>query len=84
MRTKVFLASMAVASLAIAQPVVAATRSADSLPTSGVRTAEGADRVGALTDESEEFRGRPVVAVVLIAALLAALILALSNSKSPG
>lgn len=81
---KTLLASMAVASLAAAQPVAAATRSADSLPQSGVTSTAAAQRIGSLADESEELRGRPILLIVLVAAIVAALILASSGGKSPG
>ena len=84
MRTKTLLASMAVASFAAAQPVAAATRSADSLPQSGVQSTESADRIGSISGEAEDVRGRPIVAILLVAGVLAALILILSGSKSPG
>ena len=84
MRTKTLLASMAVASLAVAQPLAAATRSADSLPQSGVQSTAAADRTGSIHGEAEDVRGRPILAILLVAGLLAALIVALSGSKSPG
>ena len=83
MRTKTLLASMAVASLAAAQPLSAATRSFESLPESGVQSA---DRVGSISGESEtEELGRsPFLVVALVFVVVAALILALSGNKSPG
>jgi len=81
MKTKTLLASIAVASLALAQPISAATRSADSLPQRGAQSAE---RVGSLTKDSEELGGSPVIAIVLVAALAAVLVIALSGSKSKG
>ena len=81
---KTLLASMAVASLAMAQPASAATRSVDSLPQTGVQSASPSARVGSIAGESEEIRGRPVIAIVLLFVVLAALILALSGNKSPG
>ena len=84
MRTKTLLASMAVASLAVAQPLAAATRSVDSLPQSGVQSADASDRIGSISGEAEDVRGRPILAILLVAGVLAALILILSGSKSPG
>jgi hypothetical protein len=84
MKTKTLLASLAVASLAVAQPVSAATRSSDSLPSRGVQSTEAADRIGSLTDESEELRGRPLLLIILLFGTIAALILALTGNKSPG
>jgi hypothetical protein len=83
-RTKTLLASMAVASLAVAQPLAAATRSVDSLPQSGVQSTEAADRIGSINGEAEDVRGRPLLLILLLAGALAALIIALSGSKSPG
>ena len=85
MRTKTLLASLAVASLALAQPVSAATRSFQSLPESGAQSARAADRTGAYADESDELRGRPILAIVLVFGAVAALILAVSGGNmSPG
>ena len=83
MKTKTLLASMAVASLAIAQPVSAATRSADTLPRTGVQSIGPSDRVGSLAGEAEELQGRPIVVIVLVFAVLAALVFALSGNKEP-
>jgi hypothetical protein len=84
MKTKTILASMAVASLAMAQPVSAATRSVDSLPRTGVQSTAAAERVGSIGEEADELRGRPLLLILLIGGALAALILALSGGKSPG
>ena len=85
MKMKTLLASLAVASLVAAQPVAAATRSSDSLPRTGMQSTVPAERVGALTSDSEQFVGStPVWIIALIAALLAALVAASSGSKSPG
>ena len=83
MRTKTLLASLAVASLAAAQPLSAATRSFESLPDTGVRSA---DRVGSISAESEaeEIGRSPVLVVGIVFIVVAALILALSGNKSPG
>ena len=84
MKTKTLLASLAVASLAIAQPLSAATRSADSLPQRGAQSTAVADRAGSLAGESEELRGNPVIPIVLIAIVVAAIILAAGGGKSKG
>jgi len=84
MRTKTLLASMAVASLAVAQPLSAATRSSESLPQKGVQSSVSADRVSSIAGESDDLRGRPLLLIILLAGGLAALIIALSGDKSPG
>ena len=84
MKTKTLFASLAVATLAIAQPLSAATRSADSLPQRSAQSAAVADRAGSIAGESEELRGSPVVPIVLIAIVIAAIILATSGGKSTG
>jgi hypothetical protein len=80
MKTKTLFASLAVASLAIAQPLSAATRSADSLP----QRSAAVDRAGSLVDESEEMRGNKVIPIVIIALIVAAIILATGGGKSKG
>jgi hypothetical protein len=84
MKTKTLLASLAVAGLAIAQPLSAATRSADSLPQRSTQSMAVADRAGSLADESEEMRGKRVIPIALIALILAAIILAAGGGKSKG
>ncbi len=83
MRTKTLLASMAVASLAVAQPLSAATRSSESLPDRGVQSSVSVDRVGSVTAETEEL-SRASLLIILLFGGVAALILALSGNKSPG
>jgi hypothetical protein len=82
MKTKTLLASLAVASFAIAQPLSAATRSADSLPSA--QSTAVADRAGSLAGEAEELRGNPVVPIAIIALIVAAIILAIGGGKSKG
>ncbi len=84
MKTKTLFASLALASLALAQPVSAATRSSDSLPQRGVQATQSVERVGSLADEAEDLRGRRALVIILIAAIIAALILAATGGKSPG
>ena len=84
MKTKTLFASMALASLALAQPASAATRSSDSLPQRGVQATQSVERVGAIADEAEDLRGRRALVIILIAAVIAALILAATGGKSPG
>lgn len=86
MKTRTLIASLAVASLAVAHPAAAATRSYESIPANGVQTAAPADRAGSILGEAEEGRGKPIFvigAVFLVLALI--LILAAgSGGKSPG
>ena len=87
MKTKTVLASFAVASLALAQPAGAATRSYESLPDSGVQSTDPAERIGSLDAESEAARGRPLLLIILLFGSLAALILLLGGgggNSSPG
>jgi hypothetical protein len=84
MKTKTLLASMALASLALAQPVSAATRSSDSLPQRGVQATQSVERAGSLAGEAEDVRGSPLVVILIITAILAALLLATTGGKSPG
>lgn len=85
MKTKTLLASIAVAGLAFAQPLSAATRSADSLPRTSVQTTDTADRTGSLTGEAEDLQGKPFLLLILLFGGLAALLLALGgNSDSNG
>jgi len=75
MKTKTFVASLAVAGLIVAQPLAAATRSYESLPAHGVQSAQPADRVGSIGTEADALTGSPVLVIVLIAGVLAALLL---------
>lgn len=89
MKTKTLIASLAVASLALSQPVAAATRSYDSLPSQGVQSSVPADRAGSIAGETEAMRGSPMIIILLVFGVLAAL-LALSSGggnntgRSPG
>ena len=81
MKTKTFIASLAVAGLLVAQPLAAATRSFESLPAHGVQSAQPADRVGSIGTEAEALTGSPVLVIVLIAGVLAALLLVAGSSS---
>jgi hypothetical protein len=83
MKTKSLLALLAVGGLVVAQPALAATRSYESLPASSA--AVPADRSASIVTESEALRGSPVIPIVLVAVILAAL-LALSGGSgaTPG
>ena len=83
MKTKTLLASAALASLVLVQPVAAATRSGDSLPTSTQSTVS-IDRVDSLSGESEAIRGNPWLWIILIFGSVAAFIALVSDNKSPG
>lgn len=84
MKSKTFLASLALASLAVAQPVSAATRSADSLPQAGALSASPADRAGSIIGESESINGSPIIWIFALFAIVGAITFAASGSKSPG
>jgi len=87
MKSKALFASLAIASVAVSQPAGAATRSYQSLPERGVQSSQVAERVGSNAAEAEELRGgRPLVTIVVVFAVLAALILALGGggNSSPG
>jgi hypothetical protein len=83
MKTKTLLASLALASLVVAQPASAATRSADSLPQTSAQPATSADRAGSIVGESEEL-GRPIIWIIALAAIIGVIIIATSDSDSPG
>ena len=83
MKTKTLFASLAVASLALSQPVGAATRSYESLPDSGVQTTEPAERMASLGAESEALGGRPLLLIILLFGSLAAAILLLGGGDDP-
>jgi hypothetical protein len=80
MKTKTLIASFAVASLAVAQPAAAATRSFESLPSNGLQTAD-AERTASPLADAEAVRGKPVIVILLVAGVLAALLLALGSSN---
>jgi hypothetical protein len=85
MKTKVLLALLTVASLALTQPATAATRSFESIPATGVQTPAVAERTGAAIEESDELRGRRGIWAVFVALGLAALlVILLTGEKSPG
>jgi hypothetical protein len=82
MKTKTLLASAALASLVLVQPVAAATRSGDSLPTT--RSTVSIDRVDSLSGESDAIKGNPWLWIILIFGSVAAFIALVSDNKSPG
>ena len=82
---KKLVASLAVATLVVAQPAAAATRSAESLPSHGLQSTQAAERTGAITAENEDLKGSPIIVIGLVFLILAALLLlAGSGSDSPG
>jgi len=83
MKTKILLSSLALAGLAMAQPVSAATRSANSLPQVGA-PATSAERAGSIYGEAEEIGSSPLLIVFLLFAVVGGIIIATSGSKSPG
>lgn len=69
------LTALAVASFALAQPAAAATRSFESLPTSGIQQPVSAERASAAVQDAEQIHGgigSGLVIVLVFAALLAA------------
>lgn len=82
MKTKTLFASLAVASLAVAQPVAAATRSAVSLPQAGAQPIATADRAGSIVGEAEEL-GNPILWVVVLFAIVGVIILGTTSSDDP-
>lgn len=83
MKMKTLIASLAVASLAVSQPAAAATRSFESVPANGVQTAAPADRAGSIGSESEALKGSPLIIILLVFGVLAALLGASSGSGGP-
>lgn len=81
---KKLVASLAVATLVVAQPLAAATRSSDSLPSHGVQTTQAAERADSIPGQSEALGGSPIFIIVGVFALLALLALAGGSSDSPG
>lgn len=89
MKTKTLFASLAVASFALSQPVAAATRSYESVPAQGVQSAAPADRAGSIAGETEALKGSPLILILLVFGVLAALLAVSSGSgnntgSSPG
>jgi len=81
---KKLVASLAVATLVVAQPLAAATRSSDAVPSHGVQTSQAAERVDSITGQSEALGGSPIVIIGLVALVLAGLLLLGGSSDSPG
>jgi len=81
---KKLVASLAVATLVVAQPLAAATRSSESLPSHGVQSAQAAERSGSISSESEALKGSPFVIIGLVAVVLAVLLALGGSSDSPG
>jgi hypothetical protein len=81
---KKLVASLAVATLVIAQPLAAATRSSDSIPSHGVQTTQAVERAGAITGESEDLGGSPFVVIGLVFLVLALALALGGTSDSPG
>jgi hypothetical protein len=81
---KKLVASLAVATLVVAQPLAAATRSSESLPSPGVQTTQAMERVGSITGESEAVRGKPIIVIGLVFLVLAVILAAAGGSDSPG
>ena len=84
MKTRTLFASLAVASLAMAQPVSAATRSADSLPQPGAQRALSGERAGSIYGEAEELGASPFIWIIVLFAVAGGMIVATDGGKSPG
>ena len=85
MKTKTILATLALSSLALAQPAAGATRSFESLPDQGAQSTAAVERVGSIGAEDEAGRGAGRAWIIVLAAVLVALLIALSGgNKSPG
>ena len=78
-----FITATAVAGLMVAQPAVAATRSADSLPDLNAPVMM-VDRAGSSVDSAEEFGGSGTPIIVLIVGVAAALLIALLDKDDDG
>jgi hypothetical protein len=81
---KKLVASLAVATLVVAQPLAAATRSSESLPSHGVQTTQAAERAGSITGESDALKGSPIIIIGLVFLVLAGLLALGGSSDSPG
>ena len=84
MNKKTLLATLAVSALVLSQPAAAATRSFESVPAQGAKSAVAAERLGSITSESEEVAGRNIWLILVVFGIVAAIIAATTGSKSPG
>lgn len=82
-KTRMLSALVAGLSFAVAQPLTAATRSADSLPAASAESM-GAERVGSLDSEFESLVGPPFLLIAALLGSIAAFAAAAGNGKSPG
>ena len=83
MKTKSLLASLAVASLALAQPVSAATRSADSLPVNGLRVAAPVTNANYQDDDNDDGGSTAVILGVVLVVLIGIAAISGGGSDSP-
>ena len=78
---KNFLAAAAVGSLIMAQPVAAATRSANSLPEAGAKV----ERLGSMKKKSEEAAGTGlIIPIAAVIAIIVGIIIIADDDDSPG
>ena len=85
MKIKTLLASAAVSGLVLAQPAAAATRSYESLPSTGAQATAAAQRVSSIASEAEELAGiLPIWLIVPLIGSVAAFNAFVVDGKSPG
>ena len=86
MKTKMLISALAASSMALAQPALAATRSADSLPANGVQTTPSADRMGSITGETDAScrKRTPILLIILLFGSIAAFVALITGHKSNG
>ena len=75
MKTKTLLSFLALAGVAIAQPLSAAARSADSLPQ--------VERTGSVSGEAEGINGSPLIWIVALFAIVGLIIIGTTSGDDP-
>lgn len=82
MRLGTVLTTLAAATLVVAQPALAATRSASSLPAVGAKVFSVEGRTGSRLGTSEELVGLGFIWIIAIAGVLAVLGLVVADENS--
>ena len=82
MKLGTVLASISAATLLLAQPAAAATRSASSLPAAGVKASAIDARVGSQMGHGEELAGSSMILYLALLAAAAALIFVVADEDS--